>query len=954
MRNLYTVSLLGAFFLAACQPTPNSTSATVANTVLPAGVSAVGNNLTTSAELSIPYQKYQLDNGLTVVLHQDTSDPLVHIDVTYHVGSAREEYGKSGFAHFFEHMMFQGSENIGDDQHFQIITDIGGTMNGSTNSDRTNYYQTVPANQLEKVLWMEADRMGFLLDAVTQEKFEIQRATVKNERGQRYDNQPYGLRHERTIEALYPKGHPYSWSTIGYVEDLNRVDVNDLKAFFQRWYGPNNAVLTIGGDIDIANTLAWVVKYFGSIPRGPEVTPAPKSPAVLAHDKYLTLEDQVHLPLLQVTYPTVYVRHEDEAPLDVLADVLGNGKTSLFYKNLVKQGLAVQALVSHPCRELACEFQLIALANPQNTPDLAKMQAVFQQTLNEFEQRGVSEDDLNRTKASIESSTVFGLQSVAGKVSSLAADQIFSGEPDKVQYDLDRYRNVTRADVMRVYNKYIKGKAKVVLSVVPQGKPELAAAKANFVLPARDIPTSTGKAPDVKAATINDSFDRSQLPPAGNAVVVKTPSFVRQDWDNGVVFVAHQSTETPTVTLTFSMEGGPLLDPANKAGLASMTAAMMNESTQTSTNEELANQLALLGSRIDFNASGRYTQVQVSSLVKNLPQTLAILKEKLFSPAFRQSDFNRLMQRTLQGKQQSMKRPGVLASMAVDKVLYGDNNRISLPDTGTLQSLQNISLQDVQDFYQRYYSPRHANLILVGDIRPADAQKQLAFLADWQGKDYQVPAFNDFPALQGDKIYLVDQPGAAQSVLRMVKRDLPYDATGEHFRRSLANFALGGMFNSRINMNLREDKGYTYGARSAFIGGKQLGRFQIGSDVKQANTGDAIQEVLDELALYQQKGMTEAELATMRNAYTLSDALNYETPGDKAGFLRQLLSYDLPADYTSVQNRLIEQITLAELNQLAADNFKAEDLQIIVVGDASKITPQLESLGREVVPLVVN
>lgn len=954
MRNLYTVSLLGAFFLAACQPTPNSTSATVANTVLPAGVSAVGNNLTTSAELSIPYQKYQLDNGLTVVLHQDTSDPLVHIDVTYHVGSAREEYGKSGFAHFFEHMMFQGSENIGDDQHFQIITDIGGTMNGSTNSDRTNYYQTVPANQLEKVLWMEADRMGFLLDAVTQEKFEIQRATVKNERGQRYDNQPYGLRHERTIEALYPKGHPYSWSTIGYVEDLNRVDVNDLKAFFQRWYGPNNAVLTIGGDIDIANTLAWVVKYFGSIPRGPEVTPAPKSPAVLAHDKYLTLEDQVHLPLLQVTYPTVYVRHEDEAPLDVLADVLGNGKTSLFYKNLVKQGLAVQALVSHPCRELACEFQLIALANPQNTPDLAKMQAVFQQTLNEFEQRGVSEDDLNRTKASIESSTVFGLQSVAGKVSSLAADQIFSGEPDKVQYDLDRYRNVTRADVMRVYNKYIKGKAKVVLSVVPQGKPELAAAKANFVLPARDIPTSTGKAPDVKAATINDSFDRSQLPPAGNAVVVKTPSFVRQDWDNGVVFVAHQSTETPTVTLTFSMEGGPLLDPANKAGLASMTAAMMNESTQTSTNEELANQLALLGSRIDFNASGRYTQVQVSSLVKNLPQTLAILKEKLFSPAFRQSDFNRLMQRTLQGKQQSMKRPGVLASMAVDKVLYGDNNRISLPDTGTLQSLQNISLQDVQDFYQRYYSPRHANLILVGDIRPADAQKQLAFLADWQGKDYQVPAFNDFPALQGDKIYLVDQPGAAQSVLRMVKRDLPYDATGEHFRRSLANFALGGMFNSRINMNLREDKGYTYGARSAFIGGKQLGRFQIGSDVKQANTGDAIQEVLDELALYQQKGMTEAELATMRNAYTLSDALNYETPGDKASFLRQLLSYDLPADYTSVQNRLIEQITLAELNQLAADNFKAEDLQIIVVGDASKITPQLESLGREVVPLVVN
>ena len=285
--------------------------------------------------VTIAYEKYQLDNGLTVILHEDHSDPLVHFDVTYHVGSAREEVGKSGFAHFFEHMMFQGSKHVADEQHFKIITDAGGSLNGSTNTDRTNYYETVPANQLEKVLWLESDRMGYLLEAVNQTKFENQRETVKNERAQRVDNQPYGLRHELNGEAMYPEGHPYSWMTIGYVEDLDRVNVNDLKAFFKRWYGPNNAVLTIGGDIDVAKTKAWIEKYFGEIPRGPAVEEPEPQPVTLPETRYMTLEDKVHLPLLQITFPTVYARHPDEAPLDVLADILGGGKTSLFYKNLV-------------------------------------------------------------------------------------------------------------------------------------------------------------------------------------------------------------------------------------------------------------------------------------------------------------------------------------------------------------------------------------------------------------------------------------------------------------------------------------------------------------------------------------------------------------------------------------------------------------------------------------------
>ncbi len=544
-----------------------------------------------SNTVSIPYEKYTLENGLTVILHEDHSDPLVHVDVTYHVGSAREDVGKSGFAHFFEHMMFQGSKHVADEQHFKVITESGGNLNGTTNTDRTNYFETVPANQLEKVLWLESDRMGYLLEAVDQTKFENQRETVKNERAQRVDNQPYGLRYELNGEALYPEGHPYSWMTIGYVEDLDRVNVNDLKAFFKRWYGPNNAVLTIGGDIDVAKTKAWIKKYFGEIPAGPAVEEPEPQPVTLTETRYMTLEDKVHLPLLQITYPTVYGRHEDEAPLDVLADILGGGKTSLFYKNLVKEGMAVQAVVSHPCRELACEFQLLALANPAKITSLSTLQEVLNQTLKEFETRGVTADDLARTKGQIEARTVFGLQSVSGKVSALAANETFYQTPDLIAEDIERYNAVTADDVMRVYNKYIKDANSVVLSVVPKGQVQLAAAEQTFERPVRNIHVETVDVAGEEAFTsAPSSFDRSVMPKAGDAPVVEVPDYWEAELANGIKILGVTSTETPTVTLTLGMDGGMLLDSEGKAGTAYLTALLMNETTKHYSNEALASE----------------------------------------------------------------------------------------------------------------------------------------------------------------------------------------------------------------------------------------------------------------------------------------------------------------------------------------------------------------------------
>ena len=941
---LRTLSLtIGIMFVAACQHVSIEQSKN----------EATSQELATTA-VSIPYEKYKLENGLTVILHEDHSDPLVHVDVTYHVGSAREDIGKSGFAHFFEHMMFQGSKHVADEQHFKVITESGGNLNGTTNTDRTNYFETVPANQLEKVLWLESDRMGYLLEAVDQTKFENQRETVKNERAQRVDNQPYGLRFELNGEALYPEGHPYSWMTIGYVEDLDRVSVNDLKAFFKRWYGPNNAVLTIGGDIDVAKTKAWVKKYFGEIPAGPKVEEPKPQPATLEETRYITLEDKVHLPLLQITYPTVFGRHEDEAPLDVLADILGGGKTSLFYKNLVKEGIAVQAVVSHPCRELACEFQLLALANPAKITSLSTLQNVLNETLKEFEQRGVTSDDLARTKGQIEARTVFGLQSVSGKVSALAANETFYQTPDLIAEDIERYNAVTAEDVMRVYKKYIKDANSVVLSVVPKGQVSLAAAEQNFERPIRNIDVETVKITDEEVfSSAPSSFDRSVMPVAGEAPVVDVPDYWEAELANGIEVLGVTSTETPTVTLTIGMDGGMLLDPEGKSGTAYLTALLMNETTKNYSNEELASELAKLGSAIRFSTAGRYSQIYVSTLTKHLDETLALLKEKLFNPAFNEEDFARMKERVIQGLQQQAKTPSSLARRARDLILFGDENRVSLPDEGTLETVQNITLNDVKSFYANYYSPDKASIVAVGNLSKQSMVNTLDFIGQWQGKTYEFADYSEFPKYDENQIFLIDSPEAVQSVVYIVDRSLPFDATGDHFKSRLMNFPLGGAFNSRINLNLREDKGFTYGANSGFVGGKTLGWFEVSTDLTAVNTGEGITEILKEINRYRTEGVTEEEIAFMRNAFTLSDALEFETPTSKARFLRQLLSYGLEKGYREEQLDIINHIDKKTIDALAKQYLNLDKMQIIVVGDKAKILPQLNALSMPIIELSV-
>jgi len=916
---------------------------------LPTGVSLIENVVASESRLAIPFKKYRLANGLTVILHQDNSDPLVHVDVTYHVGSAREQLGKSGFAHFFEHMMFQGSKNVADEQHFKIVTQSGGDLNGTTNTDRTNYYETVPKNQLEKMLWLESDRMGFLLETITEEKFEIQRSTVKNERGQNVDNRPYGRLNETLNQMMYPREHPYSWPVIGYMTDLDRGTVTDLKEFFSRWYGPNNAVLTIGGDINEAQTLAWVNQYFGGLKAGPQVDNIEKQLTSLTDDRYYSFNDNVSLPLLYISFPTVYGMHEDEAPLDVFSNIIGNGPTSLLYKNLVKSGVAVQAGASHPCSELACKMSFFALPNPQQGLELAKIEQVINDTLLEFEERGVNDDDLLKTKVSIETGTIYGLQSVSGKVSTLAHYQTILGNADYTQAQVTRYNNVTKTDVMRVYQKYIKGKGAAILSIYPNGQKQVIAKADNFVLPDVSKPPAQAQL-DTSIIKNTSSFDRSVMPASGANPQVAVPKLWRDSFKNGLQIIATQNSETPTVSLLLSIEGGPLLDPIEKAGLASLTASLMNEGTTNYIKEELSNELAKLGSDISVSASGRNTTVRVSSLVKNLDATLMIMLDMMLNPAFEESDFNRVKNQLIQGLEQGSKDASTLANRALKQVTYGANNRVGLANSGTIQTVSTITLEDIKAFYQQYFSPKYANLVIVGDVSKSDIIPKLSYLKSWQGGDYSIPNYEDFPPVTPNKIYFVDLPNASQSVIKYSRRAMTYDATGEYFKATLMNYPLGSAFNSRINLNLREDKGYTYGASSYFSAGKTLGRFAAGASVKKEHTFDAMVEIEQELANYQKYGLTSEEVEFMRQAISQNEALSYETPAQKGGFLRQLLQFNLSENYGEQQSEIIENITIEQLNEIASKELK-QPMQWVVVGDGQVVRPQLEKMKLAVIEL---
>jgi zinc protease len=920
---------------------------------LPDGISWVETASPQDGNVLIPYSKYKLSNGLTVILSPDHSDPLVHVDVTYHVGSARERQGETGFAHFFEHMMFQGSKHVAAQQHVQLMTQAGGSLNGTTSRDRTSYYETTPANQLEKVLWLESDRMGFLLDALSPHKFEIQRSTVINERAQQYDNRPYGLVWEKMGEALFPPGHPYSWLTIGRVQDIERADIDDIKDFFLRWYGPNNAVLTIGGDIDIEQTLVWINKYFGPIPKGPEVDGLPKRPATLEQSRFLTLEDRIRQPMVVIGWPTAYQGADSEAPLNTLAGILGNGANGLLYQSLVKTQKAVNAGAFQDCGELACNFYIYALAPSNNKQSLQHLYHEILGILDRLSVQGVEPARLEQIKGVAKANAVFALESVRGKVTQLATNQTFFDQPERSQQALENITMVSPQSVETVLHRFIIEKPRVVLSVVPKGHQNMAVRTDNFSVPEpASVVRSRVKDSDLHERRVKDDFDRRVVPDVSGPVVPQIPKLYGHYFKNGIELMGTTATETPTVLVSISMPAGERYVSRGKEGLAALTAALMEEGTTLHTSEELQAELDQLGSSILFDTGEYTTRIVIACLRKNLDATLSILEEILFHPKFSAHDLKRIKSQMIQSTIFAHQKSTWLASQATRQVLFGDSV-FARNSAGSEASIANLTLEDINSFYQRHYTPHGTQIAVVGDISERQAVTSLSFLSQWQGEAAPLLAPQVISSPKHAKIYLIDKPGLSQSIVRLVRRGLPFDATGELFLTQLAHFNLAGNFNSRMNQNLREGKGYTYGAQGFLSSNREVGVIVFKAAVRTDKTIETILQIRDEMKRFSRYGLTRKEMHFMRLAVGQQDALAYETPIQKASLISNMMTYSLDKDYLQQRSRIVADVERSVLNQIAKKWFNPADYQVIVVGDAKRLKPKLEKLDLPIAELEI-
>jgi zinc protease len=903
-----------------------------------------------SDEILIPYKKYLHQNGLTVLLHDDDSDPLVHVNITYHVGSAREEPQRSGFAHFFEHMMFQGSANVGDDEHFQIVTEVGGTLNGSTSTDRTNYFQTIPVNQLETILWLEADRMGFLLEAVTQEKFEIQRSTVKNERGQNVENRPYGRVYEQLIAAMYPSGHPYSWPVIGYPEDLDAATLDDLRHFFLRWYGPNNATLIVAGNLDEDATLRMINKYFGSIPTGPAVERAMPESISLDGNRYVSYVDQnIRFPLLLMSFPSVPYAHPDRIPLSALASILGGGRKSVLYQQFVLNNRALDASASNGAQELGGMFSLEVQAFPDG--DLASFEADLREILASFGPDSISAEDLETFKGQTEANLINGLQSVQGKASRLALYDYLIDNPNYLPQEIAAVRSLTEADILRVFNQYIAGKPAVLLSVLSRDNPDAQAQPDNFTAVSA-LRLGNSELDDLEPRPVMDNFDRAVRPGAGQTPLVEVPPFWREDFANGARLIGTRSTEIPTITMRMSFRGGHLLNAPEHYGLARLTAAMLNEGTRDFSAEQFEVELQKLGSSINVSAGQENMTVTVNALSRNLAPTLDLLEQRLLYPQFTEADLERLRRQQVESLQAARDQPSRIASAVFDRLLYGAEHSFAVPIDGRIETLEAIGLDDIENFRRESMATDNLQIVVVGDVEQQTMVAGLTFLDAMPRESALLREQPQIIQSSVNTLYLVDKPGAAQSEIRIgYVTDMPYDASGDYFKSTLMNYVLGGAFSSRINLNLREDKGYTYGARSSFFSTRYPGPFTASSSVRMDSSADSVRQFINEIATYRESGITAQELDFMRAAIGQRDALSYETPGQKSGFLGRILEYDLTADYVREQSAVINTISQEEINTFARDKLPLERMVILVVGDKAVIADSLLELGYPIVEL---
>ena len=915
--------------------------------VLILSISLFAQNKTT---FKVDYEKFKLDNGLQVVFHIDRSDPVVAVNLTAHVGSAREKTGRTGFAHMFEHLLFLESENLGKGGLDKMSARIGGSgANGSTSRDRTNYLQTVPKDALEKMLWAEADKLGWFINTVTDPVLAKEKQVVKNEKRQSYDNAPYGHNFYVIDKNLYPKDHPYNWQVIGSLDDLQAATLSDVKEFFRRWYVPNNVTLTVAGDFDAVQAKKWVEKYFNEIKRGEEVKPLPKRAGSVKETVKVYHEDNfARLPQLTRSYPTVEQYHPDAYALDVLSQYLSQGKKAPLYKVLVEdKKLAPAVNVFNRASELAGQIYLISRA--YNEKDLDDVNKAIDEAFALFEKDGISEKDLARIKAGQETQFYNGLASVLGKGAQLAYYNIYTGDPGYAEKEIKNILAVTPADVMGVYKKYVKNKNYVATSFVPKGKINLAIEGSTKAKVAEEQIAQTDDKvdPNVKAEYVRtpSSFARNVEPPYGEAPQVKVPSVWETKLKNGLRVYGVENTEVPLVDFEIVIEGGLLAENINKVGVANLVADMMTQGTKNKTPQELEEAIQQLGASINVFANTEDIRIRVNTLAKNYKPTLALVEELLLQPRWDAKEFERLKRRAINQIRGQQANPTAIAQNEYNKLIYGKNNIRSKNTLGTIDSVNSITIDDLKAFYGKNFSPSIARIHLVGALDQSTVTKSLKTLGKyWKAKKVEIPTYETPKPPTKSKVYFYDVPNAKQSVVNFGYPALAV-TDKDYYPATIMNYRLGGGgFASEFTQQLREGKGYTYGIFSGFNGTKSPGPFTIFSRLRTNVTLEGAQLIKDILDKYPNE-FGKNDLDTTQGFLIKSNARAFETARAKLGMLNNISKYGWKYDYVKEREKIVKAMTVEEIKSLSRKYLDSNKMIWLVVGDAKTQLNRMKELG---------
>ena len=902
-------------------------------------------------EFKVEFEKFTLKNGLQVILHVDKSDPVVAVALTSHVGSARENVGRTGFAHLFEHLLFLESENLGKGGLDKMSARIGGEgANGSTSRDRTNYYQTVPKDALEKMIWAEADKLGYFINTVTEPVLAKEKQVVKNEKRQSYDNKPYGHTFSVISSNLYPSTHPYNWDVIGSLEDLQNATLEDVKNFYKRWYVPNNVTLTIAGDFDVNQTKKWVEKYFGEIERGEAIPKMEKQSVTLTETKKLYYEDNfARLPQLTLTWPSVYEYHPDSYALEVLASYLSKGKKAPLYKTLVEdKELTDEVDVFQYNSELAGQFMLSVTAFDKKNLD--DVMTGVNEAFKNFEAQGISQQDLNRIKAGQETAFYTKLSSVLGKGFELAQYEIFAGDPNYIEQDVKNILGVTTADVMRVYQKYVKGKHFVATSFVPKGEAALAL-KGSTLAKVVEEKIVEGKEdvfdPNVTATyeKTPSTFDRSIEPAYGESPDVKLPSVWKNKLTSGLNLIGIENHEVPLVQFLLQIKGGMLLENTTKIGVSNMLAELMTKGTKNKTPEQLENAIESLGATIKAYSTDEGIFISGNSLAKNYKATIALVEEIILQPRWDLKEFDLIKQSTLSQIQQQKADPNSIARNEFKKLIYGKESILSYNRSGDENSVKNITIDDLKKYYTSNFSPSVSIFQIVGAVSKNEVTNSLIALnKNWNAKKVSFPAVKVNNTVAASKIYFYDVPGAKQSVIRIGYPALATTDT-DYYPAMIMNYRLGGGgFASQLTQQLREGKGYTYGINSSFSGSTNKGPFTIGSGVRSNITFESVSLIKEILENYG-KNFNENDLEVTKGYLIKSNARAFETLSAKLGMLNEISNYNYADSYAKKREDIVKNSTTAEIKRLSEKYLNPDKMIYLIVGDAETQLKKLEQIG---------